>query len=686
MRRHALLAIVLLAATPALAGADEQMDSAFHLSDWAILGMLSGKYVVDDGSHTKFLEDYNVQSGVDGGLTLSRKLDDDGTSARIEALGQSGEEQGYFIGDYRRLNRYSLLVDVNASQRFYNARDGEQPRLDFFPLTNDGRVVYGDDDPSIHRLTAGAKGVYKPQQLFRDVYLDFHYQGTDGEETLRKGGTIGDPAAFTNGSGPGTTAFDFPARKGVQYRTFNVATGGRSPLGDVNWQTDATYQHASIESQVVEPNFRTSFATSEVERYKEDSEVNVATYDLVGSRFLNPDVYVYGGYLFSFEHNAPSPSQTVSDNGRSDVTGLVSRDTSGGDVHRLGNTLGMGVLYHPHRDVVLTANTRARGYLQSGDIRERRDEFTLGIGDVGAIRNSSDRDLVESATDVAATWTPMARTLVRGFARYRYRKAFTDTTRSLNFVQVETTEDQNYDTDYSLFEAGPSVRWSAGHGRAVEAGYSFFYENADVSIDQLVNEYIQNDYTRRRHRPYLTATARIRPNLRGELRFEYVNEHRNLRPPQTDPISFTGPGHGETNWETYRVTPSMFYQPTPEWNLYGSVGVSQDRLSVGNLGVTPANFRSFRDFEYDALTETVAVGAGYAPSERWSLSGAYTYVHSGHGSVGNDINRGELVGTYKVTDTWSLNGGYRYLRYDDRVAKVDEYRAHVPFVGVTGRF
>ncbi|MFQ5667400.1 MAG: hypothetical protein ACE5I7_13360 [Candidatus Binatia bacterium] len=660
---------------------------------WLTRGDLRGKHTSVRGSKTKFLEDYNQQDGVTGHLVAHQEWSDD-RSARIEALGQSGEEQGWFIGDYHRLGHYSLLLDVSGSQRFYNARTGEAPETsfgvplagNFFPFVNDSRFLFSNDDISIHRLNIGGTIDYVPRFLFHDVYLDFHYQRVTGQETLLKGGTVADPAADISGTGgPGTVAFDFPGRKEVDYDTLKGFVGGRSGAGGINWQTDGTYARSDVTSDVTEANFGTSLSTTELDRFREDNTVHVGKFDLVGSRFLRPNLYVYGAYLFSFERNDPEPAQFVTPSAAA-PTRLTTRNTSDGDVHRLGNSLGLGLLYRPYTTVAVTIDSRARGNVQSGSISEDRNESQFLAGNIGTIRNDSDRHWVDTTTRVAASWVALPRTLVRAQARYTYRETETDSTRTFNFVQVRDPERQDYRNRFNRAEGGPSVRWRAGHGRVVEAGYTFFYEDVTTSVDELSNEYIQNDYTRQRHNAYLKGAARLRTNLRGELRFEYVREHRDLSAPLVDPVRFTLAAGGNTDWETFRVTPNVSYQPNPHWNLFGAVSVGQERLTIDDLGQVPASYRTFKDFQYDALTETIAVGTGYAPSRSFSLSTSYNFVNNGHRSVENQIHRVEVTGRYQWGKHWAVRAGFRHLRFDQDQFGTDDYRANIPFIGVSGRF
>ena len=680
MKSLALLAVLGIVALPTTVTAAELL-----FPPGAFLGSVDGKYVAVTGSNTKFLEDHNVQDGVDGEVSVYKELSDD-RSLQVDALGQSGEQQGYFAGNYQRLGHYSLLVDTSASQQYYNARNGEPPQIssgvplagNFAPFTNDSRVFFGSDDPSIHRINSGANVDYQqPSTLFHDVYLDFHYLDIFGQETLLKGGTVNGPDAADGAGATGNLNFNFPGRKKVDYQTFTPFIGGRSTLGGVNWQTDAQYQYSDINSATIEANL-VGTPDQEVERFQERSHTHDGKFDLVGSRFLMPSLYVYGGYLFSIADNQPSPSQIVND--------AFTRDTTGGDVKRVDNSLGFGLLYRPHPTLVVTADTRAGGAVQTGDITERREEFRFELGSNGLINNDSDRHWVDTTAHVEADWTAIPSTLVRAQARYTYRRAATDSTRDYSLQLAKAPEREDYADEFNRFEGGPSVRWSAGHGRAIEAGYTFFYEDMNASVNEIHNGFIQNDYWRRRHNPYVKGTGQLLKNLRGELRFEYVNEERYLNAPIVEPVVFQGAGSGKTKWEGFSVIPNLLYQPDPHWSLYSSVSVAQQRLTVDNLQPTPALSNQFRDFEYDALTETVGFGVGYTPSDAWSLSTSYNYVHDGHHSVHNQLHGVDVGARYKLTKHVGLHVGYRYFRYDRDLTSVDDYRANVAFLGVSGTF
>lgn len=693
MKALALLATLGMLALPATARAADLLSAT-----GANLGaVLDGKYVAVTGSNTKFLEDHNVQDGADGEFSLYRDLGDD-RSLAIDTFGQTGEQQGWLIGNYQRLNHYSLLLDLTASQRFYNARNGEPPQLSSGvplrspdcssvgggrcdPGTNDSRFFFGSDYPSIHRITTGANLDYKPSSLFHDVYLDFHFRDIWGQETTLKGGPVNGPDTV-DGSGPGSVDFNFPGRKKVDYLTFAPFVGGRSGLGGINWQTDATYEYSQMKSQITEADFMPS-PEIEVDRFRERNNVHVGTYDLVGSRFLRRNLYVYGGYLFSIEHNSPAPNQIVDDNLNPAVRSLVTRSTTGGDVQRINNSLGLGLLYRPHPTLVVTADTRAGGSVQSGEITERREEFRFELGNTGFIHNDSDRHWVNATGHAEVDWTAIPSTLVRAQARYTYRRAANDSTRDFSLQQARETEREDYANEFNRFEGGPSVRWNAGHARTVEAGYTFFYENMNTSINEIRNGFIIDDYWRRRHRPYLKGTAQLLKTLRGELRFEYVDEQRHLRAPIVDPLIVQGAGGGKTKSEAFSIVPSVMYQPDPRWSLYGSVSVAQERLTVDNLTQVPVLFRQFRNFEYDALTETIGVGVGYTPSDVWSASASYNYVHDGHRSVHNQLHGAEIVGRYNITKHWDIHGGWRYFRYDRDLTSIDDYRANVAFVGIS---
>jgi hypothetical protein len=691
MKKVALLVVLAVAACPAASMAKEPKGDA--KPTWSLFGEASGKYVDVTGSNTKFLEDYNLQDGMDGRFTAGRDFSDN-RSLNIDMLGQSGEGQGYFLGNYRQLGRYSLLLDTSASQQYYNARTGTAPDTamgvplagNFFPFTNDSRVFFGDDDPSTHRIDSGGTVDYQPHLFFSDAYLNFDYESVFGQETLLKGGTVDDPTANVGGTGgPGTVAFDFPGRKKVDYQTEKGFVGGRSPAAGLNWQTDGSYEHSGVKANVYEVNFGQNVAGTELDQYRENSTDQVGKYDLVAGRNLRPNVYVYGGYLMEYEQSSPDPSQVVTPSEANPANSIATRFVTGGDVHRFGNTFSAGGMWWPFSTVLVSLDNRTRGSMQSGNTTEQRNEQQFLTGNIGSVLNDASRNWVDTATQVAANWAVGHGLFLRGHARYRYRNAWIDSTRTFNFVQVRQPEVQDYSDGYNIVDAGMSARWSAGHGRVVELGYNFFHENVDVSVNQVSNEYIQNDYNRRRNNPYVRATASLTDKLRGELRFEFIREQRNLDAPIIDPVQFTMPGGGETDWQSYRVVPGLTYLPDPKWSLYGMVSVGEDRMSINNIGTLPASYGTFSPFEYAALTETVTSGVGYTPTEKLTLGTSYTFVHSSE-SVGNEISRVEITARYRVYKNWDVRAGYRYLRFDQANFNVDDYRTNIPFLGVSGTF
>jgi hypothetical protein len=702
-----LLVALGIVALPALAMAEEN-KADLQVPAYSLLADVTGRYVNVSGSHTKFLEDYNLQNGADTALKWDKELSDD-RSVGIDTLGQWGEEQGYFLGHYQRLGHYSLLLDTNAIETFYNARTGRPPVIGdgIFPETNDGRFfsgkngfvsgpggfLFGQQNPSINRILTGGSYDFQPRSGFHDIYVDLHYQKVWGRETTLKGSPIsGGPGGDVDGSGPGTGSvdFDFPGQKRVDNDTYRGLLGGRSGVGGINWQTDATYEHSDISSNQREPNFggATDGSDTEIQKYIEHNRVDVVNYDLVGSRFLKTDLYVYGGYLFSFQRNQPLPSQQVQVSGTDPTSVIDTRGSnSGGEVHRLANGLRLGGLYTPHPAFHLTFNTGARGFTQSGDITETRDEGTFfELGNTGQVRNQVDRSWVDTTSDLRGDWTWIPQTLVTGRARYTYRRETTDSNRAFDFSQARGPAVANYADRFNTFDLGPSARYSAGHGRSVEVGYQFLSENVNVTVDQLSNDYIQNSYWRERHYAYLKGLARITKTLHGELRFQYVRENRDLKAPLVDPDLVPSAKGGKTFWEGYSVVPNLTYQPDPHWSLYSSVAVAEGRQRVQNLGTVPANFASqFTPFQYDALTETFAIGAGYTPSGVWSFSASFNLVNSDK-SVDNQIYRVEGTARYQINKTWSVRAGYRYLRFDESQTNVDQYVANLPFLGISGRF
>lgn len=642
----------------------------FEMPGWLANLGATGKYVDRNGSKGKFLEDYNKQSGLDGALDW-RQVWKDGSYFRLQGLGQSGEKQGYAIGEYGDLSTFDLVLDLEAWTEYYNNRTGD-PSPTGFPGTNDGRLFYGNGIPSTDWLTVGGTvdvdGNAIGVDALRDLYLDFHYRNVDGNQTLLKAGTV--DGTQVPGSGPGTIDFDFPGRKHVDYDEYMSFGGGRSEVGGINWQTDVVYQYYDIQSTTSEPNY-TNGSIDEVGRFTQDSKIHVVKYDLAGSRNLSPDFFVFGSGFFSFERNDPEPDQFISSGGNV----FQTRTTTGSKVTRFTPSLSFGTVYHPDSRVVVTTDTHLRGHVQKGDLDESRDESNFLTGDFGTVHNSVDRNSIVSTTRIHVDWRATSDLSVEGEARYRFLYQDIDSRQDTAFVQLEPAEVEKWSSKDHRLLVGPSVRYRMRHGRSIEGGYRFSYSDLSQDIDKLQNQFILGDYDARRHRVYLKGSGRILKNLRGELRGQYVYEDRNNDAPSVRPVIVGSASEGKVKTQFWNVTPMLYYLPHRDWSLYGTYSIGQVRVESKNGNA----------FEYKTLTQSVSSGITYRATERWSATGSYTlYVNDD--SVENVGHNAALTGDFRINDNWKINGGYRYIKYNLSGSGLDDYDANIVSLGVTGTF
>lgn len=678
MRRRArglLFAIVSVAlvgavtAGPALADnheSDGGSDASFAMPGWLSLVSPHGKYVLRNGSRSKFLEDYNLQSGVDNHLHIDHSAN--GRDFSLRGFGQSGEKQGFLTTEYGELGSFDLMLDLQAWTEYYNVRTGED-RPNVFPFSNSGRLAFGSGIPSTDWFTVGGSAGVQTDSVFSDVYLDFHYRDVNGDQTLVKSGSV--DGLFVDGSGPGTVAFDYPSRKKVDYDSYMSFMGGRSGLGGINWQTDVSYEFHNLHSKTTAPHFDAATVIDEVDRFDEDSQVHLVKYDLAGGRALSSDMYVYGTGFFSYERSDPDPDQFVA----TPLGTFQTRETTGSKVNRYTPAASFGTVYQLASDAVLSANTSLRGHISNADLDETRNESAFLVGDVGDVSNDVDRYAVVSTTEMNANWRVAPRVTIEGNARYQYRWDDVDSRQDMNFVQTEPSEIEKYETDNHRLKVGPSIRYKMRKGRKVEAGYEFSYTDVEQDVDKLSNQFILGDYDALRHRAYVKASGRMMKKLRGELRAQYVYEERDMDAPRVQPQIVGNASSGKVNSHIWNVTPSLYYLPSKDWSLYGT-------YSIGYVKIEP---NSGSSFEYKTLTQSGSMGVTYRASEKWSASGAYT-VYYNDDSVENIGHNASLTGAYDIDENWEIHGGYRYLMFDMDDTSMDDYDTSIISLGVTGRF
>jgi hypothetical protein len=673
MRRRArglffsILCAALTTVPFAAATADSHEDAGFTLPDWVSLVSPGGKYVHRSGSKGKFREDYNLQSGADNHLHIDHT--DGGESYRLRGFGQSGEKQGYLIGEYGQLGSFDVLFDLQAWTEYYNQRtDGDRPSA--FPGSNSSRLFFGDN-PSTDWFTVGGGASVRTDSFFSDVYLDFHYRDVNGDMTPLKAGTV--DGLVVGGSGPGSVDFDYPGRKKVDYDSYMSFVGGHSGVGGINWQTDLTYQYHDLQSKLTEPNFDASSpgGIDEVGRFDEDSEVHVVKYDIAGGRALASNVYVFGSGFFSYERSDPEPDQFI-------ATGssvLQTRSTSSSGINRYTPAASFGTVYQAASNLVISADTSVRGHIANADLDEERAESTFfPPGDQGTLSNDVDRYAVVSTTRVDADWKVAPRVKIRANARYQYRWDDVDSRQDNNFVAAEPAEIEKYQTDSHRLKVGTSVRYSMRKGRSVEAGYQYGYTDVEQDVDELQNQFILGDYDSQRHRAYLKAGGRIVKKLRGELRGQYVYETRDMDAPSVNTGIFVTDS-GKSKTEHWNVTPALYYMPHDDWSLYGN-------YSIGLLRIEAAGGNAFK---YRTLTQSASAGVTYRATEEWSASVSYTgYLNDD--SVENIGHNASVTAGYEISENWEIHGGYRYLGYNLDGSSLNDYDASVVTLGLTGRF
>lgn len=657
--------LLVAAANARAADEEDKAEESGFTTGWLDLAGVTGKGVFRSGSKSKFLEDHNVQSGADVSLGILQQLPD-GAHMGLRGFGQSGEQQGYVVGDYGS-DVFDLSLDFQSWTEYYNVRTGER-RPAGYPFSDNGRFFYGKGIPSTDWLTTGGDFQAGLGGPFHDLYGDFHYRDVNGDMTLLKSGSADN--FQVPGSGPGSVDYSFPGRKKVDYDAYMGLLGTTSDLGNINWQTNAVYQYHDNQSKLTEPIYTTG-ALDEVDRYDENSDIHVVRYDLTGSRHLRSDLFVFGSGFFSYERSDPKPRMEVTQGS----TVFQTRQTDSSKVNRYTPALTLGSAYYPTTSLVVSADTDVRGHIQNADLDESRDESAFLTGDFGTASNHVDRYTVVSTTRLRADWKATRRLSVVGQARYQYRWEDVDSRQDTAFVVLEPSELEKYQSDQHRVKAGASARYRFNRGRSVEAGYELFYTNVSQNVDRLQNQLIMGDWDSLKHRAFLKASGRLAKSLRGELRGQYVYELRHVDEPRVQPVVVPNASSDKVDSQYWTVSPVLYYTPNSTWSLHGN-------YRIGLVKIKP---KSGTAFGYKTLTQSLTAGASYRASEHWSASAAYTmYVNDDDvDNIGHDAS---VSGRYQVNDRWSINGGYRYLGYDLHNIGQNDYDAHVVSLGVTGHF
>jgi hypothetical protein len=693
-------------ANPAFAADDEDdEDAAGSMSilpatpDWVDKLETSARYVNVSGSESKFREDHNIQSGVDLEASVS---DDsgDGKIFSVDGLYQPVEGQGYGRFGYDRLGIFSFDAEVQGWTEYYNARPGVKDttvlgsrinNTGIYPFTTNSRALYGGGKPKVDWLTLRTGiGVELPGP-FNDVYGDILYRDVSGEMSLAKGGTVFDPVAVPPvipGSGPGTVAFDFPGRKDVDYETIGGLAGTRASLGGIAWRFDASAYRHEIQSSTREANFATNALdpNNEIDAFREDSDIFTANANLVASRQVTRDLFLYGGGVFSWTENEPEPSQIVQTGfAPAPSAEFFTRLTNDSEVTRSSGAFNTGLVYQPINSVVMTGDLGVRASHQEGDLTELRNESTLPTGDTGIVVNDSERDHLSFLARGEVKWNAARRLTFKGHGSYRYTSDDLKSSRFFAFVVGEPAEIEDYTIDRERIKVGASGRYRFRGGRKLEIGYAFMYDGSDTDIDSLNNQFVVADYERFQHKVFMKGSARITKKLRGELRGQYTFEERDMDSPWVQPRVIPG-ASGEVEFQGWTIAPTLTYQHSATLSGYFALTVGQQEWEIVNGGVDPAGFSSrFASFEYDTITETASLGVNWAPVDRIKSSLTYT-VYNNTESVENMGHDAAIRGAYELDENWDITSGLRYLSYAPDNNTLDDYDAFILSLGLSGTF
>lgn len=702
-----VIAILLaFGAGSAIAADDEDEENAeaggtwYQPPTWVNQVGLSGRYAgIVGGSEAKYLEDHNIQSGPVFSLGVEEDVLEDGTLF-VEGMVEPLQDQGYLLFDFNQAEAFRVHADIQAWREFYNTRTGEEDETVFgtqlsgtgiFPNSNNSTHFFGGGKPKVDWLRTRSGIVVDLPGPFSNLSADFVYRRIKGEASLLKGGTVLDLAAPpVAGSGPGTVSFDISGRKQIDYETIGGVLGLGSSLGGVNLRIDASGMNHQLKSTVYEANFAADAASSELELFGRDTTINIVNGDIVVSRNLRHDLFVFGGTSFSWERSEPDPSQSIQ-------TGILSaaptrvrtRQTQGSaEVTRFSEAVSGGVVYTPVSNLIVRASANVRASQSEANLNESRAESAFfPPGDIGTILNESERDTVSARVRVKGDWKVARRVSVSGVAQYDFRYEDVNSSRVLNFVVFEAPQLEDYTNERSQVLAGVSGRYRMRRGRTIEGGYEFTYVGFQSDVNTIENQFIAADYERLRHRLHAKAVGRITNKLRGEMRFQYIFENRTLDAPNVQPPDITVGGDGEIEFHGFTIVPVLTYQHDEHWSGVMSVSIGRQEYKLVDDGSSPAGFSStFAGFEYEALTETATIGVNWVPNERVRNGLSYTIYHNSE-SVENLGHDATIRSAFALDDHWDLDGKLRYLSFSPgNNNTVDDYHTIIVSLGLTGRF
>ena len=704
------LLIALMLCAPGVMAAEDS-DAAggntwHEMPEWVDHIGVTGRYVgTPGGSESKYLEDHNIQSGPVISLGIRDKVLDEGVLS-VEGMVEPVQDQGYLLFDLDLPGAFSVHSDIQAWREFYNTRTGDADETvngtelrAFFPNSNNSTHFFGGGKPRVDWLRTRSGFAVEMPGPFNDLRADFLYRRVRGEMSLLKGGSVFEPPSVpfdpadviptVAGSGPGTVFFDISGRKQIDYESIGGVASVRARFSGLNVQIDGHGMRHKLKSTVYEPNFQTTAANSELERFGRDTTIDTAGGDIVVSRSLRHNLFVFGGASFSWDRSEPEPTQIVQTGIRSVApTSVLTRETLNSEVERFSGALSGGTVFQPIPTVVVRATAAFRGSSVDGDLTERRDESGF-IGDIGTVVNSSERNTTSIRARVNADWRAAKRLKVSGFAQYDFRYEEAESRRVLNFVAIEAPEIEDYTNERSKFKIGGEARYRFRRGRTLEGGYEFSYVGFESDVDELSNQFILADYERTRHRIHMKAAGRITKKLHGEVRAQYVFESRTLDEPNVDPPDFAVGAEGEIEIQSFMITPMLAYQHDEHWSAVLSASLSRTEYKLVDDGPSPAGFSSrFQGFDYEALTGTLSASMNWSPTEKVRNVLSYT-LYSNDESVQNIGHDASIRTSYALDENWDVNGSLRYLGFDpddDTNNVVDDYHTVIVSAGVTGRF
>jgi hypothetical protein len=682
---------------------------AWQTPDWISRLDVTGRYVgTPGGSESQFMENHNLQSGPIVRFEMKDDVQEDGRLL-IEGMFEPLQDRGFLFVDVDLPELLRFDSELQAWREYYNARTGEADQTvngtrlgAFFPNGNNSTHFFGGGKPRVDWLRSRSGVSVDLPGPFHDLRADLFYRRTRGEMSLLKGGTVLPPLSLRTdpldvdptvaGSGPGTVFFDISSRKKIDYETIGGQLAARAKLGATNLQVDLRAMHHDLKSTVLEANFQLDATSSELARFGRDTTIDQGSVDLVASRNLAHNLFVFGGGSFSWERSEPEPSQEI----QSGILSLspvraVTRETLNAEVTRFTLAFTSGTVFQPVPSVVVRATASARGSRQEGDLAERRDEISglISPGDFGTIFNSSERDTASLGARVKADWRVASRLKIAGFAEMDYRYEASESRRTLNFVVAEAAEVEEVENHRARFKVGSEARYRFRRGRSLAAGYEFSYVGFEADVDLLSNQFIVADYERLRHRVHLKAAGRIAKKMHGELRAQYVFESRRFDAPNVDPTDFAASTDAEIEIQSFVITPMLTYQHNKHWSGVLSASLAREDTKLVDDGPAPAGFSSrFKGFAYRTLTGTVTASMNWVPTARVTNVLGYT-LYTNADSVENVGHDASVRTKIALDENWAVTGTLRYLGFSPASEPnnvVDDYHAIVVSAGVTGRF